>query len=298
LGAFAQAACPRFDLFISTIELMRCFALSIFAHSLREIPLAAISMSNYLDSQYELHRLRDSRLQVERHIGSDTTLRRLWGEWNGSRVGEKETHTSCGVDAISMRLHIASAVPEAFFLKGGTMRSARRPRVQKSVPTVKLDTATFFAAAGICQEAKVTRGNAARNDWAIPRGMARIPTHAVHVANERRVYPRAQLQLPMRILRIAGHLEPEFDQVMTIDISSSGLRTSCPFQIPVGTPVHLEVELVKRPSGCGTVRLVTQAQVVRAVPDSQSQGWHTLAFSFDEISFERDELASPQFAHL
>jgi len=142
----------------------------------------------------------------------------------------------------------------------------------------------------------MTRGNAARTNWTAPRGMDRVPTHAVTVANERRIYARAQLQLPLRILRIAGHRETDFDQVMTIDISSSGLRTSCPFEIPVGTPVHLEVELVKRPAGCGSVRLVTQAQVVRANPGST--GWHTLAFNFNEISFERDELASPQFAHL
>jgi hypothetical protein len=178
------------------------------------------------------------------------------------------------------------------------MHSARSPRGSKSVPKIKLDAAAFFAAAGIFREAKMIRGNTARNDWSALRGIARVPTHAVHVANERRVYPRAQLQLPVRILRIAGHRETELDQVVTIDISSSGLRASCPFEIPVGTPVHLEVELVKRPSGCGSVRLITQAQVVRALPDGQSTGWHTLAFSFEEISFERDELAPPHFAHL
>jgi hypothetical protein len=253
---------------------MECFALSIFAHSLLKIPIG--------------------RAPYWKRRGSQETLDPL----KGPRVGEKETHTRCGVDAISLRLHIASAVPEAFFLKGGTMHSARRPRGQKSVPTVKLDTATFFAAAEICQEKKMTRGNAARNDWAIPRGMARTPTHTVHIANERRVYPRAQLQLPVRILRIEGHVEAEFDRVMTIDISSSGLRASCPFQIPVGTPVQLEVELVKPPSGCGTVHLFTEARVVRALPDPRSKGWHTLAFSFDEIRFERNELASPHFAHL
>ena len=140
----------------------------------------------------------------------------------------------------------------------------------------------------------MARSQATRNNWIEPRGMSRVPTHAVHVPNERRAYERAQLQLPLQILRIAGHRETDFDQLMTIDISSSGVRTRCPFEIPVGTPVHLEVELVKRPSG--TVRLVTQAQVVRTRPDSQ--GWHTVAFSFDEITFERDEMATPQFMHL
>jgi hypothetical protein len=208
----------------------------------------------------------------------------------------QETCAGCAVDAAARRFHIASAVPEAFFLKGGTMRSARKTGSQKSVPSVKSDATSFFAVAGISQESKMIRGNVARNDWSALRGIARVPTHVVHVANERRVYARAHLQLPVRILRIAGHRETEFDQVMTIDISSSGLRTICPFAIPVGTPVHLEVELVRRPSGCGSVRLVTRAQVVRVQPDSK--GWHTLAFNFDEISFERDEMAPPQFLHL
>jgi hypothetical protein len=176
------------------------------------------------------------------------------------------------------------------------MRSARSKRSQKSVSTLKSDGAGFFAAVGISQGAKMTRTSAARNSWTAPRGIRRVPTHAVPVVNERRVYPRAQLQLPVRILRIAGHRETNFDQVMTVDISSSGLRTICPFLIPVGTPVHLEVELVKRPFGQGTVRLLTQAQVVRVQPDT-TKGWHALAFSFDEITFERDELVSPQFAH-
>jgi hypothetical protein len=176
------------------------------------------------------------------------------------------------------------------------MRLARKLGGEKSVPSVKADAASFFAAAGISKESKMIRGNAARNDWSALRGIARVPTHVVHVANERRIYARAQIQLPVRILRIAGHRETDFDQAMTIDISSSGLRTACPFEIPVGTPVDLEVELVTRPSGCGSVRLITQAQVVRVQPDSN--GWHTLAFNFDEISFERDEMAPPQFLHL
>nr|HEV7955210.1 PilZ domain-containing protein [Candidatus Acidoferrales bacterium] len=175
------------------------------------------------------------------------------------------------------------------------MRTARKPSGQKSVPNVKSGTASLFAAAGISEGTKMIRGNVARNDWSALRGIARVPTHVVHVANERRVYARAHLQLPVRILRIEGRREMEFDQVMTIDISSSGLRTACPFAIPVGTPVQLEVELVTRPSGCGSVRLITEAQVVRVQPDSK--GWHTLAFNFEEISFERDEMAPPQFLH-
>lgn len=142
----------------------------------------------------------------------------------------------------------------------------------------------------------MARSNAARNNWIAPREMDRVPSHAITFANERRAYGRAQLQLPLRIVRIAGHREVNFDPVLTIDVSSSGLRARCPFEIAVGTPVHLEVDLVQRPRGRGSVRLITQAQVVRA--QRESNGWHTLAFSFDEITFERDELAAPQFMHV
>jgi len=141
----------------------------------------------------------------------------------------------------------------------------------------------------------MARSSAARTLWIEPRGVDRVPTHAVTVANERRAYSRAQLRLPLRILRIAGHREADFNELVTIDISSSGVRTRCPFEFEVGTPVRLEVVLVKRPGDCGNVRLVTQAQVVRTTPDAA--GWHSVAFSFDEITFERDELAPLQFIH-
>jgi hypothetical protein len=213
----------------------------------------------------------------------------LWG------VGQ-ETDRSCVVDATPMRLHIAFAVPEAFFLKGGTMHSARKSGSEKSVSTGKSDGTSFFAVAGISEEPKLTRSGAARNVWIELRGMDRIPTHAVTVVNERRAYSRAQLRLPLRILRIAGHRETDFNELVTIDISSSGVRTRCPFEIEAGTPVHLEVVLVKRPGDCGNVRLVTQAQVVRTTPDAA--GWHSVAFSFDEITFERDELTAPRFIHV
>ncbi len=37
-----------------------------------------------------------------------------------------------------------------------------------------------------------------------PRKFARVPTHAVGVAHERRRYPRASLCLPLRLTRIVG----------------------------------------------------------------------------------------------
>jgi hypothetical protein len=190
-------------------------------------------------------------------------------------------------------LHIAFAVPEAFFLKGGTMRSARRTRFQKSVSKQRSVATSIFAATEVIEAQNMSHTAAIPSSWIDPHGMAKVPTHAVRVPNERRVYCRAHLKLPLRILRIAGRRETDSEQFTTVDISSSGLRTLCPFEIPVGTPVHLEVDLVKRPNHCGNVRLIAQAEVVRANPDSH--GWHSLAFSFDEITFEREELMAPQF---
>ena len=172
------------------------------------------------------------------------------------------------------------------------MRSAREPRIQKSVSKQESVASSFFAGTEVIPTPDISCTAAISTPWIEPRGIHRVPTHAIRVANERRVYSRAHLQLPLRILRIAGHRETDFDEFCTIDISSSGLRALCPFEIPVGTPVHLEVDLVKRPDHCGNVRLVAQAEVVRVNPDSQ--GWHSLAFSFDEITFEREELMAPQ----
>jgi hypothetical protein len=209
------------------------------------------------------------------------------------RVDEQETSERTAIDAAARRLHIAFAVPEAFFLKGGTMRSARRTRIQKSVSKQRSVASSTLAVAEVFDQPETGHTEAISSSWIGPRGMASVPTHAVRVPNERRAYCRAHLRLPLRIFRIAGHRETDFDQLTTIDISSSGLRALCPFEIPVGTPVHLEVDLVKRPDHCGNVRLIAQAEVVRANPDSQ--GWHSLAFSFDEITFEREELMAPQF---
>ena len=40
-----------------------------------------------------------------------------------------------------------------------------------------------------------------------PKGIARVPTHAVRPPEERRAYARAKLSLPLRVKRIAGQRE-------------------------------------------------------------------------------------------
>ena len=123
---------------------------------------------------------------------------------------------------------------------------------------------------------------------ATPKGMARVPTHAVLPVVERRVYTRAQLSLPLRLKRIAGQRELKHQSLRTTNISSSGALFLCPRLIEPGTPIVIEVCLVNRPFGRGTVKMMTEAHVVRAEP-APRRGWHALAVSFDDITFLRDE---------
>ncbi len=133
--------------------------------------------------------------------------------------------------------------------------------------------------------------------WAtrtVPKGMARIPTHAVRPPNERRAYARAKLSLPMRVKRIAGQKEHSAQSLRTANISSSGVLFLSPQLIEPGTPVEIEVCLVDRPFGRGTVRMMTEAHIVRAEPSTHN-GRHILAAMFDDITFEREDPLPSRF---
>jgi hypothetical protein len=127
-----------------------------------------------------------------------------------------------------------------------------------------------------------------------PKGMARVPTHAVLPVEERRAYTRAKLSLPLRLKRIAGQREHNHQSLRTINISSSGVLFLCPQRIEPGTPIAIEVSLVDRPFGRGTVKMMTEAHVVRAEPVPRP-GWHALAVSFDDITFQREEPLPSRF---
>lgn len=127
-----------------------------------------------------------------------------------------------------------------------------------------------------------------------PRGIARVPTHAVRPVEERRAYTRAKLSLPLRLKRIAGQRETKAHTLRTTNISSSGVLFLYPHRIEPGTPLEIEVCLVDRPVGRGTVRMMTEAHVVRAEPASKP-GWHALAVTFDDITFLRDEPMPSRF---
>ena len=125
-----------------------------------------------------------------------------------------------------------------------------------------------------------------------PKGIARVPTHTVGHARERRAYVRASLTLPLCVRSVAGRAETGMVALSTQDISSSGIFFLCPRRIEPGTPIEMEVTLVNNPLGRGTVRMRTQACVVR-VENAATPGWHGLAAAFDDITFIRDEPISP-----
>jgi len=129
------------------------------------------------------------------------------------------------------------------------------------------------------------------------RGFPRVPTHVVGVASEQRSHPRASLRLPLRLKRVAGQRNLVNATLRTKNLSSSGVYFLCPLRIEPGTPVDLEVGLVARPRGRGSVWMTTAARIVRVEP-GETPGWHGLAASFEEITFRRDEPVPPRFQNL
>jgi hypothetical protein len=127
-----------------------------------------------------------------------------------------------------------------------------------------------------------------------PRRFVRVPTHAVGVHPEHREYPRASLKLPLRLRSIGGQPEDFPVTLVTRDISSTGVSFLCPKQLPVGAYIELEVVLVSKPLGRGSVVMVTMAHVRRSDPAAMP-GWFGIAASFDDVQFDRDDRVPSRF---
>ncbi len=138
---------------------------------------------------------------------------------------------------------------------------------------------------------RVAASSAETADWVFPagpRGIARVPTHTVGRVRERRAYVRARLALPLHVRRVAGQPNAKPLPLRTKDISSSGVSFLYPGRIEPGTPIVIEVVLVEGRLVRGTVRMCTEAHVVRAQA-AEKPGWHGLAAAFDDIRFVREE---------
>ncbi len=122
----------------------------------------------------------------------------------------------------------------------------------------------------------------------LPRQFVRVPTHAVGVHPEHRQYPRAKLKLPLRLRAVAGELERYPITLVMRNISSTGVYFLCPKQLAVGTQVELEVVLVSKPMGRGSVVMTTMAHICRAEA-AAVPGWYGLAACFDDVQFDHDD---------
>jgi PilZ domain len=127
-----------------------------------------------------------------------------------------------------------------------------------------------------------------------PRQFVRVPTHAVGVNREQREYPRATLRLPLR-LRSVNSIQEEFPiTLVTRDISSTGVFFLCPKEIAVASAIELEIVLVSKPLGHGSVILATLAHVKRA-EKAATPGWYGIAASYDDVQFDRDDRVPSRF---
>jgi c-di-GMP-binding flagellar brake protein YcgR len=121
-----------------------------------------------------------------------------------------------------------------------------------------------------------------------------VPTHAVGVHPEHREYPRATLQLPLR-LRSVNKISEEFPvTLVTRDISSTGVYFLCPRPLSIGASHEVEIVLVSKPMGQGNVVLVTRAHVQRCEPAAMP-AWYGIATFFDDVEFDRDDRVPARF---
>ncbi|MGB0035604.1 MAG: PilZ domain-containing protein [Candidatus Acidiferrales bacterium] len=134
----------------------------------------------------------------------------------------------------------------------------------------------------------------AAGDRPRPRRFARVPTHAIGVAQERRGNPRASLSLPLRLTRVDDLAEPIPVTLVTRNISSSGVYFLAPREFEPGTAIELEVALVERPLGYGRVQMCTAAHIIRS-EDSEMPGWRGYAASFDDFAIQRDDILPQRY---
>src|SRR5258705_2633336 len=105
-----------------------------------------------------------------------------------------------------------------------------------------------------------------------PRRFVRVPTHAVGVHPEQREYPRATLNLPLRLRATGGVPEESPITLVTRDISSTGVYFLCPMQLLARASIEIEIVLVSKPLGPRNVVVPTLAHIGRAEPAGMP-GW-------------------------
>ena len=78
------------------------------------------------------------------------------------------------------------------------------------------------------------------------------------------------------------------------NISSTGVYFLCPRPLPFGASIELEVVLVSKPMGLGSVVMTTLAHVCR-VEAAAMPRWYGLAACFDDVQFDHDDYLPSRF---
>jgi hypothetical protein len=93
----------------------------------------------------------------------------------------------------------------------------------------------------------------------------------------------------LRLIRVGDRPEPIPVTLVTRNISSSGIYFLAPRNFAPGTAIELEVALIERPLGQGSVQMCTAVHIVRA-EDVEMPGWRGYAASFDDFALRRDDV--------
>jgi hypothetical protein len=135
--------------------------------------------------------------------------------------------------------------------------------------------------------------------------VAPVPCFEFEVTENRRNHARLPLRFPLRIRQMGGKAAAVNGSLVTENISSTGVYFLAPLQPQPNTLVELEIGLTDLPfdfrsghpersrgvpRGRERVRMRARARVVRVEPACKA-GWHGLAATFDEMSFDRDGTA-------
>lgn len=197
-----------------------------------------------------------------------------------------------------------SATKRAFPAEAWPGKTAAEPQVAAAAPqfaatTLQVSTAgPRLVTAALPLVEKLPRTPALRIvpllQSPLPRQFVRVPTHAVGVHPEQRQYPRAKLKLPLRLRAVSGVPEQYSITLVMRNISSTGVYFLCPKELPVGTAIELEVVLVSKPLGRGSVVMTTMAHICRAEAAAMP-GWYGLAACFDDVQFDHDDHLPSRF---
>src|SRR6266436_9082176 len=118
------------------------------------------------------------------------------------------------------------------------MRTAQNPNIMSRSESSRGESATIKELS--VHAATTVLDTPSWTTRAKPKGISRVPTHAVRPVEERRAYARAKLSLPLRVKRIAGQRERRQQSLCTTNISSSGVLFLCPRRIEPGTQIEID----------------------------------------------------------